>query len=121
MSDLTTLLVAGGRTFANALLLHDALAAWVHRHGLPCELIHGGAPGADAMAGAWATEAGVPVRVFRADWGAFGRAAGPKRNQQMVDHVRARGGHVLLLPGGTGTADLARRARGLVGIWDWRE
>lgn len=73
-------------------------------------VIHGGARGADWCAHLFANCA--PKRteiVFPADWKAHGRAAGPIRNQRMLDE----GGPELVVafPGGKGTADMVRRAR----------
>lgn len=49
--------------------------------------MHGGATGADDMAGACAEFADsiTEVIVVKADWKQYGRAAGPIRNQQMID------------------------------------
>lgn len=48
-------------------------------------IIHGGARGADTIAGDIAKRFGCQVEVHPADWVAHGKAAGPIRNQQMVD------------------------------------
>lgn len=72
-------------------------------------LIHGGAPGVDTIAGQWANERGIPVEVFPADWDASGRAAGPIRNQRMIDEGKPD--VVFAINGGRGTADMLRRAR----------
>jgi hypothetical protein len=48
-------------------------------------IIEGGARGADSMAGEWATERGIPLKVYPANWEKFRKAAGPIRNQQMLD------------------------------------
>lgn len=48
-------------------------------------VIHGAARGADSMAGAIAREFGLKVEMFPAQWDRHGRAAGPIRNQQMLD------------------------------------
>ena len=48
-------------------------------------IIHGGCKGADSIAGYLAAQLGFPVKVFKADWQKYGKAAGPKRNQQMLD------------------------------------
>jgi len=49
-------------------------------------IIHGGATGVDTMVNTSAHKRGFKVIVFKADWKAFGRSAGPKRNQQMIDY-----------------------------------
>ena len=75
----------------------------------PAVVIHGGATGADTLAGRWAAERGIPVALYRADWRTHGRAAGAIRNAYMLTHGRPD--HVLAAPGGTGTRDMVRRAQ----------
>ncbi len=70
-------------------------------------LIHGGATGADTLAGDWAHIAQVPIMVFTADWRAYGLAAGPKRNQKALDEGRPE--LAIEFPGNDGTADMHRR------------
>lgn len=48
-------------------------------------LVVGGAPGIDSIAEDLAHVHKVKVEVFRADWEKYGKGAGPRRNQQMVD------------------------------------
>lgn len=48
-------------------------------------LIEGEARGADTMAREWAISRGVPYKPFPANWDKYGKAAGPIRNQQMLD------------------------------------
>jgi hypothetical protein len=75
------------------------------------EIIHGGAGGADSIAGEWAILAEIPVRVFPADWCRLGRRAGFVRNVEMLDEhpdlvvAFQRGGS----PGTQHTIDEARR------------
>jgi len=102
------LLVCGGRDFADG----KALRRWMneavseHKHVL---VIHGGARGADALAGQIAKQAGIGCQVFPALWEKHGRSAGPIRNQQMLDEGKPD--LVLAAPGGVGTADMVRRSR----------
>lgn len=51
----------------------------------PHVVIQGGAPGADAIADRIAIERGHERVEFRADWDKHGRAAGPIRNQAMIE------------------------------------
>lgn len=51
----------------------------------PITIIHGGCKGADSIAGYIAAQLGFQVRVYKADWSKYGKAAGPIRNQQMLD------------------------------------
>ncbi len=101
-------LVCGGRDFANAYLLNEWLDA-THADTPISLLIHGAAPGADSLAAAWARDNGVESLACPADWTKHGRAAGPIRNQQMLDvHKPDR---VIAFKGGRGTADMMRRAQ----------
>jgi hypothetical protein len=49
----------------------------------------GCAIGPDTWGERWAEAHGIPVERFPANWSRFGYSAGPKRNQQMVDHADA--------------------------------
>lgn len=100
-------LVCGGRDYAGAAYVAEMLNA-LDRVGSISEVIHGGAPGADRLANNWACERGIFVRDFPADWKAHGKAAGPIRNQRMIDE--AKPDYVVAFPGGKGTADMVRRA-----------
>lgn len=101
------LLVCGGRLYEDVETLRDALDA-VHARENVRVVLHGGAIGADELAGMWAAGRGIKVAVFRAEWTTYGRAAGPRRNQVMIDHGRPD--LVVAFPGGPGTADMVRRA-----------
>tara|TARA_Y100000310_G_scaffold341525_1_gene440936 strand:- start:879 stop:1235 length:357 start_codon:yes stop_codon:yes gene_type:complete len=48
-------------------------------------IIEGGARGADRLAGEVADELDISLLVFPAKWTEFGKSAGPRRNQQMLD------------------------------------
>jgi hypothetical protein len=100
-------LVTGGRRFNNRTLLLATLDRLHVSHSFTT-LIHGGASGADSLAGEWAASRGISVKVHPADWQKYGRAAGPTRNQQMMDE---KPDMVVAFPGGRGTADMVRRVR----------
>lgn len=101
-------LVCGSRDFDDWELLNDALSIVHTRHGIAV-IIHGGAPGADTMAGSWATLNGLSTSVFPAKWAEDGKAAGPRRNQRMLEVGKPD--MVVAFQGGRGTADMVRRAR----------
>ena len=48
-------------------------------------IIHGDARGVDAIAASVAREYGYDVTPYPAEWDKYHKAAGPKRNQQMLD------------------------------------
>lgn len=97
-------LVCGGRTYAEQGRMSEVLDEL-----RPTEIITGGAKGADTLAENWARYNRVYVNVFPAQWREYGRAAGPRRNQQMIDQGQPE--LVLAFPGGDGTADMVRRAQ----------
>lgn len=117
-------LVCGGRDYRDRDAVFRVLDWWREEYGV-AEVIHGACglyeytagrgatsgrlQGADRWADEWAIARGVPVRHFLADWRAHGRAAGPIRNQRMLDEVRPD--VVIAFPGGRGTADMVQRAR----------
>ena len=47
-------------------------------------IIHGNAYGPDKISGQWAAMLGVSTEVYPADWEKYGRAAGPRRNANML-------------------------------------
>ena len=102
-------LVCGGRSFKDRRGLKRVLDAF-HANTSPVGvLIAGGAPGADSLAEEWATERRVPTWIFPAEWHVYGNAAGPRRNQQMIDDGKPD--YVIAMPGGSGNSDMIRRAR----------
>lgn len=101
-------LVCGGRDYDDATWLTQVLDEG-HAKLKFTALIEGGAKGADAWAALWARGRGVPVVTFKADWGAHGRAAGPLRNEKMLNEGRPD--LVVAFPGGRGTADMVARAK----------
>lgn len=80
------LLVAGSREGFTREFVHAKLDE-LYGH-VPVEsVMHGGARGIDTWAGEWAEKReDASVVVVEADWGRYGRAAGPLRNGVMVDH-----------------------------------
>jgi len=102
--------VAGGRYFddytkvVNAFRLLDVTATDPYGP----VLVHGAAQGADSLADAIAASFGWSRERHPADWNRYGKAAGPIRNQEMVDS----GLDVLIaFPGGRGTEDMVTRAK----------
>ncbi len=48
-------------------------------------IIHGAAPGADNIGGYVAKQLSFTVRAYPAQWGKYGKGAGPIRNQEILD------------------------------------
>lgn len=103
------LAIVGSRTYDDVRTFQSLVDDWICKHGRPATIISGGARGVDTLASLYARENSIPLRVFQADWKTHGRAAGPLRNQQIVDVCT----HVLAFPSekGRGTQDTIRRAR----------
>ncbi len=80
----------------------------LHKEHAFTHLIHGGADGADTMAGEWAaTKPEIERYVSKADWAMFGRSAGPIRNAHMLEW---KPDLVVAFPGGSGTLDMVSKA-----------
>lgn len=101
-------LICGGRDFKDLPFLDRTLDA-LHAKRPFSAVIHGGAHGADEMAHFWAGATGVAIEVYEADWKKHGRAAGPRRNQRMLDESKPD--LIIAFPGGRGTSDMVKRAR----------
>jgi hypothetical protein len=100
-------LVCGGRGYADRDWLFRELDGLKLARGITV-VISGCAPGADTLGIEWAELRNIEIARFPADWQKHGRAAGPIRNQQMLDEGRPD--LVIAFPGGRGTADMVRRA-----------
>lgn len=79
----------------------------------PHIIIDGAARGADSCGNRAAINLGWPYVRFPANWNKYNRAAGPIRNQQMLDEGKP---DLVLafhddINGSLGTADMVRRAR----------
>ena len=83
-------------------------------------LLHGGARGADRLIEHAARSLSWPVEVIAAEWGRYGRAAGPLRNglllRRALEVATPAKASVLVVafPGAAGTASLVRQARQLI-------
>jgi hypothetical protein len=80
------LLVTGSRTWHDVRVIEQALAVILDRHPEGVLLVHGACPrGADAIAAAYAARTpGYRTEVHPADWDRYGRAAGYRRNAEMI-------------------------------------
>lgn len=96
-------LVCGGRNYSNREELYSVL----EEHAPNC-IVHGGADGADRLAGEWAIENRVPEIIVPAQWKGYGKVAGPVRNQWMIQFIKVS--RVIAFPGGPGTEDMIKKA-----------
>ena len=110
-------LVCGGREYADRARLNRILDR-VHAERGISAIIQGAARGADMMAAEWGLDhSPVLVCSYPADWDKHGKQAGPIRNQEMLDESKPDA--VIAFPGGSGTADMVRRARAAgVAVWE---
>lgn len=100
-------LITGGRDYKDFHHIRNALVAFQLRFGKITELIHGGAPGADTIAGDEARKLGIPVTVVKPDYRKYrGHLAPLMRNQAMVD---MKPDYCIPFPGGNGTKDCCKR------------
>jgi len=101
----------------------EKIAATLHQAsaGRPVVLLlHGGARGADRLIEQASRSLAWPVEVIPAEWGRYGRAAGPLRNglllRRALEVATPAQASVLVVafPGASGTASLVRQARHLI-------
>jgi len=101
-------IIAGGRTYtfdARDLEILDAL----HVQYTFTEVVSGAATGADTCGAEWARSRELRVKEYPAEWGRYGRAAGPIRNKQMIDYIYPAG-ILVTFPGGSGTRNVTKLA-----------
>jgi hypothetical protein len=105
------ILITGGRNWTDReTIMHALLEAARGLHWEDVTVVHGGAPGADTIAAELAHGFGMNVEIHMANWQEFHRAAGPIRNQAMVD-AGADICLAFLMPNSKGTADCVHRAK----------
>ena len=86
-----TILVCGGREWPDYSSVLLSLFAHTFLIPVPAKeitVIDGAARGADNLGYAAARHMGYKTRRFHADWKTYGRAAGPIRNQEMLETGR---------------------------------
>lgn len=97
-------LICGGRNYNNKDKVFEVLDNLRKSTKEEIFIIHGGAKGADSLGGEWARTRNISVRVFKADWNKYGRAAGIIRNEGMLKEGKPD--LVVAFPGGKGTAHM---------------
>lgn len=101
-------IVCGGRDYADEHHVWTVLDT-IHFRTPISLLMHGGQTGADALAAAWGLMNGIKVEEFKADWKKYGKSAGPRRNQAMIEYGDPD--LVVAFPGNGGTDDMIDKAR----------
>ena len=103
------LLVCGSRNFTDKETIAERMR-WMLNPG--DVVIHGGARGADSIAGEVAAKMGLEVIVYKANWERDGRSAGPIRNDLMLKDGKPDAVLAFFNPGTSrGTQDMVSRAR----------
>lgn len=103
------ILVCGGRRYMDKVFMHEWLDCFDAVNTIT-HVIHGGAGGADRLAGMWAEEQGIQQVIVPANWRMHGTAGGPMRNRAMAE---LQPNLVIAFPGGKGTASMVAIAREL--------
>jgi hypothetical protein len=105
-------LVAGGRDFTDK----DFLFKYLDKNFPEATVvISGRAKGADKMGESWARARGIDIEPYPAQWGRYGRKAGPIRNAEMLS--KGKPDVVVVFKGGRGSehmATIARKAKVMV-------
>lgn len=80
-------IIAGSRGITNLRVVEKA----IEDSGFEItEVVCGGARGVDDLGRKWAGNGNrIPVKMFPANWDAFGKSAGYKRNVQMAEYADA--------------------------------
>lgn len=106
--SLMRVIIAGGRDYADAdtlrSILDRAYQKWKDKNLM---VITGGARGADTLAETWAVSKGIHTRRFEADWGRYGKLAGPFRNSAMAWFAN----YLVAFPGHNGTQNMITIAK----------
>lgn len=103
------IVVGGSRYFKDYTLfsavMDECLSNIKNRYELI--IVSGHCAGTDLMAERYAADHGYAVEVYPAEWQKYGKSAGPRRNQQMVEVADYA---VAFSSGGRGTQSLIRYA-----------
>lgn len=103
-----TVLVCGDRNWTD----EEAIRRELSRFPAGTKVIHGAARGADELAALIAKKLGFETKAFPANWRKYGKAAGPIRNQRMLEeHPDIVLAFHRDLSKSKGTADTVKRAR----------
>ena len=79
-------IIAGSRTITDYEVVKQAI---IESEFQITEVVSGAARGVDRLGERWAQENGVPVKRFPADWKAYPKFAGIKRNAEMGNYAEA--------------------------------
>lgn len=80
-----SLAIIGSRDFTNLSYAASVAKPYIEIHDIE-EIVSGGAAGADRLAEEIAEIYGLRIRVFKANWKKYGKAAGMIRNGDIIDN-----------------------------------
>lgn len=100
-------LVCGGRDYDNWKRINKTMSALDKESSISL-IIQGGANGADWLAAKWAKHNRKPCAQFNAHWDTLGKAAGPMRNQWMLEFGQPE--LIVAFGGGRGTQNMVDSA-----------
>lgn len=100
------MIIAGSRSIDDYQKVKEIIESCKFDFG---KLVMGDASGVDNHAETWAVIHDVPYQIHTPDWGEFGKAAGPIRNERMAHQADA----LLAIWDGesSGTEDMINKAR----------
>ena len=132
MENYSYILIAGSRNFENLDIfacVFNNLVMELPEHVRASRnivIVEGGARGVDTMAREFAKGNGLLFKEFKPEWNKYGRAAGPKRNDDMTEYVAEHNGRALYFwdgeSRGTKQCIMSARKRGLpITVWNTKE
>lgn len=83
---LKKIIIAGSRDFLDQEFLDKTLDEII-KSKENIEIVSGLAPGADTLGKNWAKKNEIPVKPFPANWKAWGKSAGYRRNKEMAEYA----------------------------------
>jgi hypothetical protein len=111
------LVIAGGRDFNDYGYVKYVLNE-LRKHFKIDSILTGHGCGADMLGERYADEHLIPLELYPAKWGEYGKSAGPRRNEEMAENADA----VVLFPGGKGTEHMHDMAvKYNLNIFDFRD
>ena len=101
------LLVAGSRSLQCETFIHNVISAslpeFMFPYTKPQELVSGACKkGPDLFGETFALANEIKIITFPAEWGVYGRSAGPKRNKKMAQYI-GPGGYAMIFWDGEST------------------
>lgn len=110
---MTRIIVAGSRTFNDYQLLSKELDDVIRTIGDTVEIVSGGANGADKLGERYASERGLCLAHFTANWDKYGKSAGMIRNKDMLDYAMHGSPYLVAFWDGKskGTENMINRAK----------